>query len=292
MYFKNIGYFLREVKIIFKQNIWSNILSIFSISLIFFIFAFILNSGIIINNLSEQIEEQAEMNVFLDSEIYDIDKIILDIEAIEGVRKAVYISEEEAYIKMKEMLGNEASVLEHLDENPFESFIEVSIELDYLDSIIEDILKVDGVEFVRDNKEILDNLNGIISIINLITIFLVISVGIGTLVIISHVIRQGIYSHREEINTLRLLGGPELFIGMPFIIAGILISFIGGLVSLTINYIIIYNIYNLLLELIPFVAFPNFSNIVNINLIIIIGGSLLLGLLGSLLGLRASKKIV
>lgn len=164
----NAGYFLKEAKTIFRLSMLSNILSIFSIGLIFFILAMVISGWWASNQVIEVIQGEAEINVYFDKSLGNSGAVQLveRIRDLSGVREARVVDEGEAYGRMVEILGKEAHVLEVFDDNPFSSFIEVKINLEEIDPVLKKIDLISGVELVRDNRGVLDRLHNIAGILS------------------------------------------------------------------------------------------------------------------------------
>lgn len=290
--FKNTTYFLNEIKTIFKLNLLSNIFSIISLAFIFLMLSMVISGSWTTKYMINSIEDEAEISVYYNEnlnsqEILDIQE---KIKNIEGVKDVISVNEEEAKDKMIEILGKESKIISLFEHNPFSPYIEVKIDLENIDSMVRNIENIKGVELVRDNKEILDRLINISNLVNIVGLFIITAVSIATLVITSHIIRQGIYNNKEEINTLRLLGAPEVFITLPFVLEGILMSVVAGLLSIGMIGVVINYLYSHVTGVLPFIILPPFNEMIfNIGIFAIIL-SMLLGLLGSLFGLKATRQ--
>lgn len=287
-YFKNIGYFLKETKTIFQLNWISNIFTLLSTGLIFFILATVISSWWISNQVIEIIQEEAEINVYFNEDIENIeDEIIEQIRGIKGVRAVKVVNEDEAYDRMAEVLGKEARVLEFLDDNPFSPFIEVQIYIDEMDTIIDKLNIITGIEYIRDNREVLDRVSNIANILKFIGYLVITVVTISTIVIISHIIRLGIYNNREQINTLALLGAPKFFISFPYLLEGLLLTVGGGILAVVMTILVIKYIYARMMGPLPFIPLPPVEILISNTLILIIAASTILGIVGSLIGLAS-----
>lgn len=287
-YFKNIGYFLKETKTIFQLNWISNIFTLLSTGLIFFILATVISSWWISNQVIEIIQEEAEINVYFNEDIENIeDEIIEQIRDIKGVRAVKVVNEDEAYDRMAEVLGKEARVLEFLDDNPFSPFIEVQIYIDEMDTIIDKLNIITGIEYIRDNREVLDRVSNIANILKFIGYLVITVVTISTIVIISHIIRLGIYNNREQINTLALLGAPKFFISFPYLLEGLLLTVGGGILAVVMTILVIKYIYARMMGPLPFIPLPPVEILISNTLILIIAASTILGIVGSLIGLAS-----
>lgn len=288
---KNTGYFLSEAWSIFRINRVSNIFSLLSMTLIFFVLAIVIGGWSISGQVVDAIKDEAEINVYMGEAM---DKTLLkvtmeSIEAIEGVGSVVYIDAGDAYKRMEKVLGEEAELLTLFDQNPFEGFLEVGIDLAKLDPVLTAIGKLPAIESVRDNKEVLDSLNQLSKVLNLMSYLVLIAVGITTLVTMSHMIRQGVYHHREQINTLELLGAPSHFIAIPFYIEGVMMAVVSGLLALGLTSLVMGQVYQQVVGPLPFIPLPSQRSILASLTIMMMILSMTLGIVGSGLGMKASK---
>jgi len=271
-----------------RRNVFSTALTIFSMGLIFYILAMILSGWWVSSHVVTVVQGEAELNVYLDETLVstgpDVLQMIERIEGIEGVRAARLVDKEEAYQRMAEILGKEANVLERFEDNPFSAFVELKIDLEELDPILEALSQLEGVEYIRDNREVLDRLHQIAGVLSLIGLLVVVAVGVATLVIISHIIRLGIANNKEQINTLRLLGAPERFIATPFLVEGLVLTLGGGMLAVALAAGSINFLYAQLAGPLPFIPLPPREGLVAGTVIVVLSLSAVLGIVGSLLG--------
>lgn len=290
-FFYNIGYFFKEAKTIFKVDKGSNVFSIFSIGLILFILGLIFSGWWVSNEIVYALQGEAEVSLYYEEDIEntEINNLINKIEGIEGVEKASLVGEEESYDRMADVLGSEANILTLFDDNPFTAFIEVKIDINQSDEILSDMENLENVKYIRDNKGIIDKLKSITNILTVVSILIVVVVGISTVFVISHIIRQGIYNNRNQINTLKLLGAPDSFIETPFLLEGLFLTIGGGLFASLLISGVLYFGYRQIKNSLLFVPLPSIESLIPNMFLIIMIISLALGILGSLFGLKSSK---
>lgn len=288
----NLGYFFKEAIRTIKSNVLSNFISVIGTSLILFLLGMVVTVSYIGNEFVSKLEQEAEINAYYKDDLSDDDIIELTevISNIDGVTEARLVNEEEAKSYMEGMLGEEAKILQLFEGNPFTAFIEIRIKLNNMDNVILEINKLDNIEYVRDNKVVLSQLNGIIRGIEIFGALIIIAVGITTLIIISHLIRQGIYDNKEQINTLRLLGASEVFIGFPYVLVGLILTLIGGVIGAILLIILINGSYDVLGNGFLFLPLPDQGLMVRSIVLFIMGISFILGLFGSLFGLSSIDK--
>ncbi|KOA18697.1 cell division protein FtsX [Clostridium homopropionicum DSM 5847] len=290
--FYNLGYFFIEAKNIMRLNLLSNILSIIGTGLILFLLGMVVSGFTVSDRLVNMLQGEAEISVFFNKNIDSVERknLVEDIKKIDGVLDCRLIGKEEAYNRMKEVLVEEAHILELLDKNPFEEFIEVRIQLDQMDNVLNKVKSIKGIDYVRDNREVLGQLKNITEGLKVLGFLVVAAVGITTIVIVSHMIRQGIYNNKDQINTLRLLGAPISFIGFPFVLVGLILTLIGGILASSLAMFLINRVYGEM-SLLPFMPLPPRGELIFSIVILIMTISIALGVLGSILGLISIKNL-
>jgi cell division transport system permease protein len=287
----NTGYFLKEVIRIIKLNFLSNLFSVLGTGLILFLLGLMVTGWNISNKVVERLEKEAEVSVYFYENVKNnqAEEIMEYVTSIDGVESARIVNQEEAYEQMQGILGEEAKVLELFHENPFEAYGEVRINLNQMDTVLSKISKVEGISYLRDNKSVLEQVQQLSNGLQIITYLVMFAVGITTLVIISHLIRQSIYNNKEQINTLRLLGAPDSFIGLPFLISGILLTVTGGLMATILIVFLVQMGYNQLAGTLPFIPLPDKSELLLELSILLPMVSIMLGILGSIFGFSKEK---
>ena len=325
----NMAHHLREAGILFRSNLFSNLMSLFSTTLVFLFLALILAGWRTTGHWVGLIRSGAEIQIFhrlavpspemetgsvssgtgdiakststgaVDvavlaktiEKIPGVDAAILakTIEKIPGVEAVAYVNAEDARKRMVELLGGETDALAQFGENPFRPFLEARIRLEDMNAVLTAVKGLDGVESVRDNRSILEMLIGLETALRTLGLALGIAVGIFTLVLLSHIIRTGILHNREQICTLRLLGAPEFHIACPFFLLGIFLSAGGALLAACLVSGGISLFWMKIASPLPFLPLPGAQTLQG-GLFGILGGiGFALGLLGTASGLLSAK---
>jgi cell division transport system permease protein len=242
----------------------------------------------LIGALRSEAEISAYYTVGTDKE--EAVQLVEKIKELKGVQTASYIDETEAKAQMENMLGNEADILGLFSENPFEAYIDIRINLEDMDLVLTEVGTLEGIDYVRDNRSVLEKIKNITDGLKIFGILVMFAVGITTLIIISHMIRQGIYNNKNQINTLRLLGAPNGFIGFPFVLAGVVLTLLGGGLAAGMIYLLVSRGYGYLGESLPFIPLPSMNEMRDQVCLLILLVSTALGLAGSLFGVSSIRK--
>lgn len=291
-FFYNIGYFLSESFRTIRFNPLSNIFSVIGTGLILFLLAMVLVGWSVGDGIVVALQDEAEISAYFSDTVNQeqAKQLVDQIQDLTGVQRATYIDEAKAYELNQKLLGDEASILELFDENPFEAYIDIRINLNNMDQVLSKVSALKGIEYIRDNRDVLEKLKGIVNAVKIAGLMIAAAVGITTLIIISHMIRQGIYNNKEQINTLRLLGAPSGFISFPFILAGTLLTMMGGSMAALMVIIIMNHGYNQIRDFMLFLPMPKVETLRDNISLVIMTISIALGIVGSLFGVSSIRK--
>lgn len=288
----NIGYFFKEIKNTIKLSLLSNMFSFLGTFLILFILAMVVAGWNVSNSLIQMLKDEAEISAYFEEDISvsDQNNLVDQVRKIYGVTDVRVVDESEAYERMKNVLGNEAEILSLFEDNPFEAYMEIRVNLNEADRLTEKFQSIRGIRYVRDNRDVLEQIEGIVNTLNSIGFLVIAAVGVTTLVIISHMIRQGIYNNRLQIHTLQLLGASDSFIGFPFFLVGLFITLGGGMLASIFIVLVINSGFSHMTGAIRFIPLPPKAELVQNVVTVIMSVSAGLGVLGSLFGLTSIKE--
>jgi cell division transport system permease protein len=196
---------------------------------------FFINAGDVLNIWQKGIR----MMVYLKPDTSDAGRLDTKyrLQSIAGVQETRFISKEEAMQRLKQQMAHYSALLDNLKENPLPDAFEVTVkpmarnstELSFLAERIGALGTVEEVEYGQQ---------WIQRFSNIINLFRLAGYGIGTLFfmatvfIVANTIRLVLYSRRDEIEIMRLVGATDRFIKIPFYLQGMIQGGLGTLVGL------------------------------------------------------------
>ena len=234
--------------------------------------------------------------VYLEPQATEANRLDLryQIQQIENVQEIHFISKETALNRLKDQMKNHSSLLENLKENPLPDAFEIRIidasrELTKVAALAEKIESLPQVEEVEYGQHWIAKFSHIINIFKFIGYAMGGLFLFATLFIIANTIRLVLYSRKEEIEIMRLVGSNDRFIKTPFYIEGLILSALGGIVGLT----ALFAAYRFVLS--------KFHSSLSLGLLeikflsieqyfLFIGGSMLVGWVGCYLSLKQFLK--
>ncbi|MGB7587748.1 MAG: permease-like cell division protein FtsX [Solirubrobacterales bacterium] len=198
---------------------------------------------------SNQIRESLEFRVAVydDATKGEIANLRQKLEAIPHVASLRFIDKAEALKELEETLGDKKTeVLAQLHDNPLpRNFAVKADDASNLSAVraavtppgpngkpkpISPIIPTENGTFDRrqDEQKIEQVTSALKIVLTVITALLV----IASLMLVSNTIRLSIYTRRREVEVMRLVGATRWFIRWPFMIEGVVVGFLGGLVAI------------------------------------------------------------
>ena len=263
-------FFVREAIQGIKNNVFIHAIAIGTITFALLTFGIFIITVINLDRIFDDWGQRMHVIVYLDGKLSEeaTTTVREAIAAFPQTRKITYISKDEALSMLKENLQNQGGILDNLDENPLPPSLEIQLKEEHanpqsISTFVEEVKKVDSVSDVDYGQDWLKKFSAFISMIKLV------GTGVGgflllaTIFIISNTIKLTIYSRRDEIEIMKLVGATNLSIQIPFFLEGITQGFLASLLSLGILYagfkLLIYKItidYSLYLGYVDLIFLP------------------------------------
>jgi cell division transport system permease protein len=242
-----------------------------------------------LQTIVEVTREKVEITAYLKEDISnsELGNLQKKIKELVGVKTVTFVSKEDAFEILKKELGEEKYLLDEIEKNPLPASLQISLHSSHKGSeevteLADRIQLMNGVEEVQFGGEWVKRLDQWIQVFLIIDISLGFLIGGASLLVIFNTILLTVFSKREEIEIMSLVGATEGFIRRPFLFAGSISGLIGGTLA------------SLLIFGITFLGSTQFPDIAHLEwkyYLGIIGFGLLIGLWGSSLSLRRFVKI-
>lgn len=204
-----------------------------------------------INALISDMENENEVVAFIDESLTEEEARAIEplIEAVPNVSDAEFMSRAEAMANFQEDYDEE--LFDSLDETVFRHrYIIHLTDISLMEQTKPLIEAVDGVADVNAHLEYAQSFITVRNIVSLISLALIIILIIVSFFIMSNTIKLATFTRREEIAIMRMVGASNGFIRCPFIVEGLVLGILGGLLA----FIIEWGLYSLLLSRVSGVA--------------------------------------
>ena len=241
MKYNVISYFLTEG----FRNVFKNKKSTFSclgvMCATMLIFGLFFTIGKNINNAVKSLEQEQGMQVFMeyDATQEQINKLSEELGKIEGVNTVTFVSKEEAYNTMKKRLGKNEKALNGFTPDMFSvSYMVTLTDLSLNDQVYNTINELDTVREIQNKRDTIQTLSKVGKTIQIVTFSMFAILILISLFIISNTIKLTVHARRKEISIMKYVGATNSFIRGPFVVEGIMIGIMAGVITLGIIAII------------------------------------------------------
>lgn len=249
-----------------------------------------------INNITKDLEKELSIVVYVERSATEenISSLNADITNIKHVKNATFKSKDERKSEMSEYDPSFKLVISNYEENPLlDSFIVRVTDAKYLSSVTKKIQELEKVESASYGENAIDPIISSFGVIEKATVIIVCSLIFVTAFLITNTIKLTIYSRRNEIEIMRLVGASNVAIKLPFVFEGFIIGVLGSIIPIIVTiygYIIVFEKLNghIFSEIIKLISPYNFIFIISL---VILGLGAVIGMFGSLNAVRKYLKI-
>lgn len=249
-----------------------------------------------VKNATSTLENELTIIVYLEKNATeeDINYLKSNIEDLENVDEVIYKSKDEWKNEMSEYNSSFNLVFDNYENNPLLDSLTVTVkDVKDLSNITDSIKKMEKVYSANYGENAIDTIISVFDVVEKVTVIVVIALIFVTAFLITNTIKLTIYSRKNEIEIMRLVGASNTAIKLPFVFEGFIIGILGSLIPMIITiygYIIAYEKLNghIITDLIRLISPYNFAFYIAL---IVLGLGTLIGMFGSLNAVRKYLKI-
>jgi cell division transport system permease protein len=198
-----------------------------------------------------------------------------------------YISKDDALARMKQTLGDKAQLLSQVQGNPLPASLEIQLKFaSSAPALADELQHEEVIEDVDYKRDVVERLLAITSFLRLAGTVIVLGLSAIALFIIVNTTRIAMYSRRQEIEIMKLVGATDWFVRWPFIFEGMFLGLLGGLLTVglvALGYQPMLQRISGLLTFLPLAFDPRFLPEL---LLLLFGAGMLVGGLGSYISVR------
>lgn len=221
------------------RNVWVNRLMSLASVTVLMACLIIMGAGIMIyfniNNVVDKVQSQNVVMVYVadDASEDETTQIGTSLEGISNVESCEFVPKEVAFQEQIQSMGGDAALFEGFDEIPLPDAYKVTVkDLSQFENTVSQIKQINKVDSVRENSNLASKLLSLRHAVSIVSVGLVVMLFLVALFIISNTIRITMFSRKLEISIMKAVGATNWFIRWPFMIEGMILGTISGIVSL------------------------------------------------------------
>ena len=286
----SLGYLIREG----FRSLWTNRnMALASIGVLLSCLMLLGSAVLVVLNINQAVgwmESQNIVMVYLKSGTTQaaIDAVEEAFSRMDNIAETKFISKEEALETQKKALGEDGDLFDsYQGENPFPDAYQVSVkDVERYTETAEELRRISQIEKVTERTEEAQTMLSVRNTVSVVSFWVIGLLILVALFIISNTIKITIYERRLEVSIMKSVGATNGFITMPFLIEGMLIGLIAGLLSTG----ILWYVYGLaadgIFKMSAFATLIPFSDVGWLVLLCFIGIGMAAGALGSFISVQ------
>ena len=287
----------------FKRNSYLSMGTTGVMVLVLFLFSGLMSLNYLASQIVGCLEEKVDISVYFKNEASEgeIAKVKSDLELLGIVKNVEYVSKDQALNEFKERHAGNTLVqdsLAELDENPLQASLNVKANDSSQYASIATFLEgnkfrslVDKISFY-ENEQVIKRVLAISEGLRNWGFLLTMALALIAVLVTFNTVRLTIYSQKQEIEIMRLVGGSNWHIKAPYLIEGGMYGVLAAGIVVVVFYPMAYFISPKIETLMPGVSLMSYfvSNVFQfVPLIFFVG--ILLGVTSSFVAIRRFLKI-
>ncbi|HEY7632605.1 MAG TPA: permease-like cell division protein FtsX [Thermoleophilaceae bacterium] len=186
-----------------------------------------------------------------------------------NVKSVQYISKQQALNELESKRKGSKEAIELLGSNPLPAtYRVVPKDPGQVQGIVDSLVKVDpnsgkktftmaGIGDVRNREQDTNKILSATSLVKTLTASLAALLILASIALIANTIRLSVFARRREVEVMKLVGATDWFIRWPFMIEGVIVGFMGGVLAVLLLWIIKDTLVDPLSDKFALIAAPN-----------------------------------
>lgn len=250
-----LRYAFRDTGRMMRAHWGVSILTLMTSAAVFFLVGGTALLSLNIKQVAASIEGDLSIQAFMDDEA----KAYTVASAMEGLpwtSSVKVITPEEALSKLKAKLGNQVKAVTLLGKNPLPWTVEVgSKRAQDVPSIVRELLSFGAVDDVVYAGALADRLAKVSDLsIRMAAAVLMVAVVVSALVLFN-TIRISVYSRKQEISVMLLVGATRLYVALPYVFQGVFLGLGGAVIAVVIIHVFYSGVITSLSAALPIFRF-------------------------------------
>jgi cell division transport system permease protein len=297
-----LGFFLREALRALKRNAVPSFAALATVLVTVLLLGVFIPMVQATTGAANEVRSKIIIDVFLktDAKPADVDRVRHIIEAqTPHVGKVEFISKAQALARQRE--AGRGDYYDLLGANPLPDTFRITPDEPENIGAIRDALTplapaggrtvIDSaIDEVRDRKEDTAKILSVTRVVKLTTALLAGLLVVASVLLIANTIRLSLYARRREVEVMKLVGATDWFIRWPFVLEGVLVGALGGVLGVLLLGVIKIAVVDPLKADFALVAAPATMNFA-LLIAVLLGAAVAVSALGSGLSLRRFLRV-
>lgn len=242
MIFTKIRRVVRSGFVNFWRNGFLSLSSVLVLSIALLVFGGLIFFSTLSESFLNVVREKVDINVYFalnanETDILDLKKTL---EKMPEVATTEYVSREESLKRFKDKHQDNTLILQGLEEvgdNPLPAVLTIKAkdpsQYESITKSLADKTFIDDINYSR-NKVIIDRLSRIIPLVEKTVSVIILVLVVMAVIVTFNTIRVIIFSSRDEIAVMKLVGASNMYVRGPFVVSGVMYGIASAILAIII----------------------------------------------------------
>lgn len=236
-----LKYFSARAVANMRQNIFVNAVTVCTITLALLILSFFLLVYVNLEGVADHWSQRVQVTAYFEQELtpQELGTLKGRIQSLPGTAKLTYVTKDEAMKRFRERMKGQESLLDGVTPDVLPASIEISLkggsrDSEAIETYVARLKQIPGIREVQYGEDWVRRFNTFMSFMRLVGVILGGFLLLAVVFIVSNTIKLTIYSRKEELELLGLVGATRMFISAPFLLEGIIQGATGSILAVVI----------------------------------------------------------
>jgi cell division transport system permease protein len=298
-----LGFFLKEALRALKRNAAPSLAAFATIlitTLVLGVFIPVVRAATAKTN---EVRNKIELEVFLhdDATNAEVSELGQRLGAVPHVESVKFVSKDAALRILRQRLGTKSDIVNDLPGNPLPRSYRIKLDEPGNVDVVKNAIQPTGADgkphlispAIDEIKDREDDTNKILSATSTIKILLAALAALlvaASILLVANTIRLSVFSRRREVEVMKLVGATNWFIRWPFVIEGLIVGFLGGLIAVLLLWLAKTTVVDPLSERFALIAAPQTIQF-KLLVVLLLAAATAVSALGSGLTLRRFLRV-
>jgi cell division transport system permease protein len=295
-----LGFFLREAMRSLGRNAMPSFAALATVLVTMLVLGVFIPIVQATTGAANEVRGRLLLDVYLKSDVTpaDVQRVRGQVAGTRGVKRVAYVSKQQAY-QQERKRNPEAYQL--LGSNPLPDTFRVTptsaSDINRLRDALDPVVAGGGrrpidpaIETVRNRRDETNKILSATRVVKLTTAMLAILLITASMLLISNTIRLSLFARRREVEVMKLVGATDWFIRWPFVIEGVIVGALGGLLAILLLAIGKVTLIDPLQSDFALIAAPDTINF-GLLVVVLMAASVLVSAAGSGISLRRFLRV-
>jgi cell division transport system permease protein len=265
------GFFLKEAFRALRRNAAPSLAAMLTVLLTALVLGVFIPVVQATTGTANKVRSRVVVNVYLADNVTQPQLTALRnrLNTTANVKTVDYISKQQALNELQAQRKGTSEAIQLLGSNPLPAtYRVVPKDPGQVQGIVDSLVRVDptsgkktfampGIGDVRNREQDTNKILSATSLVKTLTASLAALLVLASIALIANTIRLSIFARRREVEVMKLVGATNWFIRWPFVIEGVVVGFMGGVLAVLLLWIIKDTLVDPLSDRFALIAAPN-----------------------------------